>query len=74
MVEDIVLMKQHNINAVRTSHYPDDPRFYELCDYYGIYLVAETDVETHAFGYEEGKTRPCGQNGKPLLLTACKGW
>lgn len=55
MVEDIVLMKQHNINAVRTSHYPDDPRFYELCDYYGIYLVAETDVETHAFGYEEGK-------------------
>lgn len=53
MVRDIVLMKQHNINAVRTSHYPNDPRFYDLCDEYGLYLVAETDVETHGFGYQD---------------------
>ncbi len=49
MVQDILLMKQHNINAVRTSHYPDDPRFYDLCDYYGIYLIDECDLETHGF-------------------------
>ena len=52
MVEDILVMKQHNINAVRTSHYTDDPRFYDLCDEYGLYLVAEADFETHAFGYQ----------------------
>jgi beta-galactosidase len=47
MVEDIVLMKQANINAVRTSHYPNDPRWYELCDYYGLYVIDEADIETH---------------------------
>ncbi len=46
---DIVLMKQHNINAVRTSHYPNDPRFYELCDRYGLFVLAETDLESHGF-------------------------
>ncbi|WP_035372888.1 beta-galactosidase subunit alpha [Pseudoduganella violaceinigra] len=46
---DIVLMKQHNINSVRTAHYPNDPRFYELCDQYGLFVMAETDVETHGF-------------------------
>ncbi len=46
---DLVLMKQHNINAVRTAHYPNDPRFYELCDIYGLFVMAETDVETHGF-------------------------
>ncbi|MEK6793416.1 MAG: glycoside hydrolase family 2 TIM barrel-domain containing protein [Spirochaetota bacterium] len=55
MIEDILLMKRHNINAVRTSHYANDPRFYDLCDEYGIYLIAETDLETHAFGYAAGK-------------------
>lgn len=45
--KDITLMKQHNINAVRTSHYPDDPYFYELCDEYGIYVMDECDLETH---------------------------
>jgi beta-galactosidase/beta-glucuronidase len=50
MVQDIVLMKRHNINAVRTSHYPDDPRFYDLCDQYGLYLIDECDLETHGFG------------------------
>lgn len=49
MVQDILLMKRHNINAVRTSHYPDDPRWYGLCDYYGIYLIDECDLETHGF-------------------------
>lgn len=46
---DIVLMKQHNLNSVRTAHYPNDPRFYELCDQYGLFVMAETDVETHGF-------------------------
>ncbi|MCX6345988.1 MAG: DUF4981 domain-containing protein [Armatimonadetes bacterium] len=49
MVQDILLMKTHNINAVRTSHYCDDPRWYDLCDYYGIYLIDECDLETHGF-------------------------
>ncbi len=53
MLQDVLLMKQHNINAVRTSHYPNDPRFYDLCDEYGLYMIAETDVETHGFGYED---------------------
>jgi len=52
MVQDILLMKRHNINTVRTSHYPDDPRWYDLCDEYGIYLIDEADLETHGFGYE----------------------
>ena len=56
MVQDILLMKRHNINAVRTSHYPNDPHWYDLCDEYGIYLIDECDVETHGFGY--GETNP----------------
>ena len=47
MVEDIRLMKQFNINAVRTSHYPNDPRWYDLCDRYGIYLIDEANIESH---------------------------
>lgn len=46
---DLILMKQHNINSVRTAHYPNDPRFYELCDLYGLFVMAETDVESHGF-------------------------
>ncbi|MBF7996602.1 beta-galactosidase subunit alpha [Rahnella laticis] len=46
---DIILMKQHNINSVRTAHYPNDPRFYELCDIYGLFVMAETDLESHGF-------------------------
>lgn len=49
MIEDILLMKQHNFNAVRTSHYPNDERWYELCDRYGLYVMDEANVETHAF-------------------------
>ncbi|WP_247746050.1 glycoside hydrolase family 2 TIM barrel-domain containing protein [Streptomyces oryzae] len=47
MLRDIKLMKQHNINAVRTSHYPNSPRWLELCDEYGLYVVGETNLETH---------------------------
>ena len=53
MVQDIKIMKQLNINAVRTCHYPDDPRWYDLCDQYGIYLTAESNLESHGMGYKE---------------------
>ena len=53
MIQDIKIMKRLNINAVRTCHYPDDPRWYELCDKYGIYLVAEANMESHGFGYHD---------------------
>ncbi|MDE5641859.1 MAG: DUF4981 domain-containing protein [Muribaculaceae bacterium] len=53
MIQDIRLMKEHNINAVRTCHYPDDPRWYDLCDRYGIYVTAEANVESHGMGYDE---------------------
>ncbi|UOR04962.1 DUF4981 domain-containing protein [Hymenobacter aerilatus] len=52
MRQDVQLMKQHNINAVRTSHYPNDERWYKLCDEYGLYLVDEANIETHGFGAE----------------------
>ena len=51
MLEDIRVMKELNINAVRTCHYPNDPRWYELCDIYGIYMVAEANIESHGMGY-----------------------
>ena len=51
MIEDIKIMKELNINAVRTCHYPDDPRWYELCDEYGLYMVAEANIESHGMGY-----------------------
>lgn len=53
MLKDIKLMKQFNINAVRTCHYPNDPRWYELCDEYGIYLIDEANIESHGMGYGE---------------------
>ena len=49
MVQDIVLMKQFNINAVRACHYPDDPRWYDLCDRYGLYVLDEANIESHGF-------------------------
>ena len=51
MIQDLKLMKEHNINAVRTSHYPDDPKFYDLCDEYGFYVIDEADLETHGFEF-----------------------
>lgn len=60
MLQDIRLMKQFNINAVRTSHYPCDPYWYDLCDEYGIYVVAEANQESHGFGFngKENDNRP----------------
>lgn len=51
MVKDIVLMKRHNIDTVRTSHYPNHRLWYDLCDRYGIYVIAEANVEAHGYGY-----------------------
>ena len=53
MLQDIQLMKSLNINAVRTCHYPDDPYWYELCDRYGLYMVAEANLESHGMGFKE---------------------
>lgn len=53
MLQDVKIMKELNINAVRTSHYPDDPYWYRLCDEYGLYMCAEANIESHGFGYED---------------------
>lgn len=53
MLEDIRIMKENNINAVRTCHYPDSPEWYDLCDRFGIYLVCEANIESHGMGYGE---------------------
>ena len=53
MIQDIKIMKQFNVNAVRTCHYADDPVWYDLCDEYGIYLCAEANQESHGFGYHD---------------------
>ena len=53
MIQDIQVMKQLNVNADRTCHYPNDPRWYDLCDQYGIYITAETNIESHGMGYGE---------------------
>ncbi len=52
MIRDIRIMKELNINAVRTSHYPNDPLWYSLCDRYGLYVVDEGNIESHGMGYE----------------------
>ena len=64
MLTDIRLMKMHNINAVRTSHYPQPERFYELCDQFGLYLIDEANIESHGIGYDKDKTLA----GKPEWL------
>jgi beta-galactosidase len=51
MIQDILVMKRHNINAVRTSHYPNHPAWYDLCDRYGLYLIDEANIESHGMGY-----------------------
>ncbi len=51
MLKDILLMKQHNVNAVRSSHYPDDQYWYDLCDQYGLYVMDEANIETHGLSY-----------------------
>lgn len=56
MLQDIRLMKEANINAVRTCHYPDDPYWYELCDEYGLYVIDEANIESHGMGYDPDRT------------------
>ena len=56
MIRDIRIMKELNINAVRTCHYPDDPRWLALCDWYGLYVVDEGNIESHGMGYADGVT------------------
>lgn len=68
MVQDILLMKRHNINAVRTSHYPNDPRWYDLCDSYGLYVIDECDLETHGFQFGE---QPANPTDDPEWEDAC---
>ncbi|HJF74614.1 MAG TPA: DUF4981 domain-containing protein [Gallibacterium anatis] len=58
MLADIQILKQHNINAVRTSHYPNQSRWYQLCDQYGIYLIDETNLETHGSWQKMGQVEP----------------
>jgi beta-galactosidase len=60
MRADVVLMKQHNVNAVRTSHYPPDPRFLDLCDEYGLLVIDECDLETHGFALNGWRGNPSG--------------
>ena len=55
LIRDAELMKQHNVNTVRTSHYPNDPRWLDLCDSYGLYVIDETDLETHGCGVLGGE-------------------
>jgi len=56
MLQDVKLMKQNNINAVRTCHYPNDPYWYELCDEYGLYVIDEANIESHGMGYDLDRT------------------
>ncbi len=62
MVKDLQLMKQHNINAIRLAHYPQDRRFYELCDRYGFYIYDEANIESHGMGYDLRKGGTLGNN------------
>ena len=62
MLRDLVLMKQHNVNAIRTSHYPNSPLFPRMCDRYGFYLIAEADVECHGVVYRDGDPSQANYN------------
>ena len=67
MVEDIKLMKQFNVNAVRTCHYPDDPEWYDLCDEYGLYVCAEANQESHGFYYAKDAESTKPQFALPIM-------
>ena len=75
MRRDIELMKAHNVNAVRTSHYPPHPRFLELCDELGLYVIDECDLETHGFFPLEWRREPERRPGvgARAAWTACGG-
>ena len=64
MIQDIILLKQNNINAVRTSHYPNHPKWYDLCDQYGIYIIDECNLESHG-------VRDVLPNSDPKWTKAC---
>ena len=66
-------MKQHNINAVRTSHYPNQTRWYELCDEYGLYVIDEANLETHGTWQKLGLSEPSWNipASEPEWLPAC---
>lgn len=66
MIEDILIMKRHNINAVRTSHYPNQPLWYQLCDEYGLYVIDENNLESHGTRFMGDKT--------PLMPDGMKMW
>ena len=68
MLWDVKNLKAHNVNAVRTSHYPNDPYFYELCDRYGLYVIDEANIESHGMGYSLQTGGSLGNN--PLYLPA----
>ena len=72
MIQDIKIMKQLNINAVRTCHYPDDPRWYDLCDEYGLYVTAEANLESHGMGYGD-KTLAKRQDFEKMHLERNEG-
>ncbi|XP_039136527.1 beta-galactosidase-like [Dioscorea cayenensis subsp. rotundata] len=61
MIKDLVLMKQNNINAVRNSHYPQHPRWYELCDLFGVYMIDEANIETHGFSLSSQFKHPTSE-------------
>ena len=76
MRADVELMKRHNLNAVRTSHYPPHPRFLELCDELGLYVIDENDLETHGFQLARLARQPGGRPGLGATRwwTGCAAW
>lgn len=68
MRRDIELMKQHNFNAVRTSHYPNHPRWYQLCDAYGLYLMDEANIEAHGLWYYDNAKPADDPQWRPAML------
>ncbi len=75
MREDVLLMKRHNLNAVRTSHYPPHPAFLDLCDEYGLWVIDECDLETHGFTEQRWRDNPVDDDRwTPACWTARPGW
>ncbi len=70
MIEDILIMKRHNINAVRTSHYPNNPLWYDLCDEYGLYVIDENNLESHGTRFM-GEETPLIPDGLEMWLPSC---
>ena len=70
MLEDVLIMKKHNINAVRTSHYPNDPYWYDLCDEYGLYVIDENNLESHGTRFM-GENSPLVPDGMAIWENSC---